>query len=81
MARIPVMWGEYPANGSNAYPEGGTRPAFHHPSVFLEAALRNGVKGAFGWSVHAQEGYGTIPLTASRDFVLAHREHVEPALA
>lgn len=80
--RIPIVWGEYAANGASDFVNSRYPQKFSHASQFLEDALKNHVKGAFAWALRSGLGdwgdcFGPVPLEQHRRFTALHARHVE----
>lgn len=80
--RIPVVWGEYAANGASDFVNPTSPQKFSHASQFLEDALKNHVKGAYAWALRSGlsewgDCFGPVPLEQHRRFTALHAARVE----
>lgn len=74
---IPVVWGEYAANGSLIYPAlPFPRPEFRNAMEFLDDALNNKIKGTFGWSAGDLQ-FGEFPMEMHKQFVKRNQGSIE----
>jgi len=70
---IPVVWGEYAANGFADYVNYLYPQQFSTASQFLEDALKHNIKGAYAWALRSGVGawgdtFGPVPLDQHRAF-------------
>jgi hypothetical protein len=80
-AQIPVVWGEYAANGANEFPPNAPQQ-FANGQQFLEDSDSGGMKGAIAWSFYDGFGnpgdmYGIPPLAEHRNFTGDHSLRIE----
>jgi hypothetical protein len=81
-SRIPVVWGEYPAQGAREFQSPKVQP-FDTTLQFLDDALRNGIKGGYGWSFYSAKGerggesFGPIPWKAHQEFTARNALRIE----
>ncbi len=78
---IPVVWGEYAANGSSEVLNAELPQTFSTSFQFLEDALNNQVKGAFAWALRSGIGewgdlFGPVPLDQHRMFTAKHAPRI-----
>lgn len=81
-AAIPVVWGEYAANGANEFPNPNVPQQFGSTRQFLEDSLNGGMKGGFAWSFYDGIGrrgdmFGFPPLAEHRNFTADHSLRIE----
>jgi hypothetical protein len=80
-ARIPVVWGEYAANGANEFPNANIPQQFGSTRQFLEDSLNGGMKGGFAWAFYGPRGQGDMfgipPLGEHRNFTADHSLRIE----
>jgi hypothetical protein len=79
---IPLVWGEYAANGSTAFANHEYPQGFARAYDFLSDALNNGMKGAFAWAFRSGIGemgdlFGPVPLEEHRMFTARFASRVE----
>jgi hypothetical protein len=79
---IPVVWGEYAANGSSEFFNQEFPQSFSRASQFLEDALNHGVKGAYAWALRSGLGkwgdvFGPVPLEEHRLFTARNAHRIE----
>jgi hypothetical protein len=75
--RIPLVWGEYAANGFSDFSQRDFPQDFASAAQFLEDALNNQVKGAYAWAFRSPLGalgdlFGPVPLEQHREFAQTH---------
>lgn len=80
--KIPMVWGEYAANGSSEFVNQRFPQGFSKACQFLEDALNNHVKGAYAWAVRSGTGdwgdlFGPVPLEQHRKFTAMHAHRIE----
>lgn len=80
--KIPIVWGEYAANGSSEFVNQRFPQGFSKACQFLEDALNNHVKGAYAWAVRSGTGdwgdsFGPVPLEQHRNFTAMHAHRIE----
>jgi hypothetical protein len=81
-SRIPLVWGEYAANGSSEFLNRKYPQSFPRVIDFLEEVLENGAKGAYAWALRSGIGgwgdlFGPVPLAAHKLFTARHASQIE----
>jgi hypothetical protein len=81
-SRIPLVWGEYAANGSSEFLNREYPQSFPRAIDFLEEALNNGAKGAYAWALRSGIGgwgdlFGPVPLETHKLFTARHASQIE----